>query len=261
MRTIAIINQKGGVGKTTTVVNMAAILAKDYKQRVLVIDADSQGNATEFLGGYSDDKGVADLLREAELGTTDVVEEYIHRTDLDGIDLIPADETLMDLDLTKVQQHSVQANVLRDVRACLETDGGDPYGWCLIDCPPAFNAASTAALLAADEVIIPIKLDAFSLRGMVNLLHQIEVMRRVNSELRLLGCLPTLFYPSEHSLDAGQALRDRGLPVFLPIRRTDKVDEMTYAQEPLVTFSPRSAAGVDYRRFVRRLVKGGNVNE
>lgn len=260
MRTIAIINQKGGVGKTTTVVNVAAILAKDYKQRVLVIDADSQGNATEFLGGYSDDKGVADLLREAELGTTDVVEEYIHRTDLDGIDLIPADETLMDLDLTKVQQHSVQANVLRDVRACLESDGGDPYGWCLIDCPPAFNAASTAALLAADEVIIPIKLDAFSLRGLSNLFQQIENMKRINPKLRLLGCLPTLFYSSTRNLEAEQTLRKSNLPVFLPIRRTDKVDEMTFVQEPLLECSPRSAAGVDYRRFVRQLRGEGISN-
>lgn len=260
MRTIAIINLKGGVGKTTTVINTAAILAKDYKQRVLLVDADSQGNLTEFFGVDSAQSGVADLLREAKLGTTDVVEEYIHPTNFDGIDLIPADETLMDLDLTKVEQKSVQDKALRDVRTCLQTDGGDPYGWCLIDCPPAFNAASSAALLAADEVIIPIKLDAFSLRGMVNLLRQIETMRRVNPDLRLLGCLPTFWYASEQNREAGQTLRQSGLPVFTPIRRTDKVDEMTYAQEPLPLSSPRSAAGVDYRRFVRRLVTGGEDN-
>lgn len=259
MRTIAILNLKGGVAKTTTVVNMAAILAKDYKQRVLVVDGDSQGNLTEFFAADDNlEPGLADLLREVELGTTGEVEEYIHATTFEGIDLLPGDDSLMDLDLSKVETGTVRATVLRDFRSMLEEYG--PYDWCLIDCPPAFNAASTAALLAADEVIIPIKLDAFSLRGMANVLHQIDNMRDINPKLRLLGCLPTMWYPSPGNLDADRTLRDSGLPVFPPIRRSDKVDEMTYLQEPLLDSSPRSGAGVDYRKFVKMLVKGGEDN-
>lgn len=257
MRTIAVMNLKGGVGKTTTVINMAAILERDYKQRVLVVDADSQGNLTEFFGVDDPSSGMADLLREAELGTTDMVESYIHNSAFRGIDLIPGDDSLMDLDLTKVETCAVQVSILRQVRDYLED--GDAYDWCLIDCPPAFNAASAAALLAADEVIIPIKLDAFSLRGMTNLLHQIENMRRINPKLRLLGCLPTMWYPSPNNLDSSRTLRERGFAVFPPIRRSDKVDEMTYAQEPLMISSPRSGAGVDYRKFVR-LLMGGAVD-
>lgn len=253
MRTIAVMNLKGGVGKTTTVINVAAILAKDYKQRVLVIDADSQGNLSEFLGCAGDgDDGLSDLLREAELGTTDTVETYIRKSNFEGVDLIAGDASLMDLDLTKVELGTVRTAVLRDVRECLEES--DAYDWCLIDCPPAFNAPAAAALVAADEVIIPIKLDAFSLRGMTNLLQQVENMKRINPNLRLLGCLPTMWYPSEQNLEADRVLRGSGYPVFSPIRRTDKVDEMTYAQEPLVISSPRSAAGVDYRKFVRLLM-------
>ena len=108
----------------------------------------------------------------------------------------------------------------------------------------------------ADEVLIPIKLDAFSLRGMTNLLRQVENMRKINPDLKLLGCLPTMWYRSDRTEEAETVLREGGLPVFDHIRRTDKVDEMTYAQEPLLVTSPNCAAGVDYRKFVRELMKG-----
>lgn len=258
MRTIAVINLKGGVAKTTTVVNIAAVLARDYRQQVLLVDADSQCNLTEFFSVDDGDPSLADLLRDMEIGTTDVVEAYIHPSNFDGISLIPGDDTLMDLDLTKVETNSVQVRALRDVCNWMEEMG--QFGWCIIDCPPAFNAASAAALLAADEVIIPIKLDAFSLRGMANLMRQIANMRKINPRLRLSGLLPTMWYRSKNVMEAEETLRRSGLPVFDHIRRTDKVDDMTFAQKPLLVSSPRSAAGVDYRKFVRELIKGGFQN-
>lgn len=260
MRTIAVVNLKGGVAKTTTVINVAAILAKDYKQRVLLVDADSQCNLTEFFVPSDEPEGstLADLLRETRDGMSGYAEEYVSETDFAGISMIPADESLMDLDLTKVETKCVEAAVLRDLLSVLEDQ--DSYDWCLVDCPPAFNAASTAALLAADEVIIPIKLDAFGLRGMTNMIRQITNMRKINPDLKLLGCLPTMWYRSDRTEEAEKVLRDSGLPVFGHIRRTDKVDEMTFAQEPLLISSPRSAAGVDYRKFVQELMKGGNAN-
>ena len=134
------------------------------------------------------------------------------------------------------------------------------YDYCIIDCPPAFNAASAAALLAADEVIIPIKLDAFAIRGMTNLMRQIANMRAINPGLRLAGVLPTAWYRSDKIQSAEQILKDNGFTVFQHIRRTKKVDDMTFDQEPLLATSPRSAAGVDYRRFVREYL-GGNHND
>lgn len=259
MRTIAIINLKGGVGKTSTTVNVAAILAKDYKQRVLVVDADSQCNSTEFFGvSGSPSSTLADLLRETRAGLNGVVEDYICKTTFAGVDMIPADDTLMDLDLTKVETNTVEATVLRDLVGVLEDQ--DCYDWCLVDCPPAFNAASAAALIAASEVIIPIKLDAFSLRGMTNMVRQVANMRQINPALKLVGCLPTMWYNSPQILEAEETLRNSDLPVLDHIRRTDKVDDMTFAQEPLIVSSPRSAAGVDYRRLVRRLMKGDPIN-
>ena len=159
-----------------------------------------------------------------------------------------------------MELQGVQAEILKLLVDRVGAEALDLYDWCLIDCPPAFNAASAAALIAADEVIIPIKLDAFSLRGMTNMMRQIANMRRINPGLKLSGCLPTMWYNSPKIVEAEQTLKDSGLPVFDHIRRTDKVDDMTFAQEPLLISSPRSAAGVDYRRFVRDLMKGGSRN-
>lgn len=258
MRTITILNLKGGVAKTASAVNIAAILASDYKQRVLLVDADSQCNSTEFFGGCPEDSNLAEVLRHKSDGGA-FAAASIQDSNFPGIDLLAGDDSLMDLDLTKVELQDVRATVLRDMVQLLAER--DRYDYCIVDCPPAFNAASAAALLAADEVIIPIKLDAFSLRGMINLVRQVANMRTINPKLRIAGCLPTMWYRSETIAKAEADLRASGLPVFdTHIRRTDKVDDMTFAQEPLNVSSPRSAAGVDYRRFVREYLKGGAVN-
>lgn len=255
MRTAVILNLKGGVAKTATAVNVAAILASDYKQRVLLIDADSQCNSTEFYGGDPAKGNLAEVLRR---GNHEDAAWGIQSTRFTGVDLLAGDESLMDLDLTKVELQDVRATVLRDMVQLL--DSMHLYDWVLVDCPPAFNAASAAALIAADEVIIPIKLDAFSLRGMANLMRQIANMRQINPKLRLGGLLPTMWYKSENIQRAEETLRASGLPVYPHIRRTNKVDDMTFAQEPLLISSPKSAAGRDYRTFVRTLMEGGAGN-
>ena len=255
IRTTAIVNLKGGVAKTTTAVNMAAILAKEYGRRVCVIDADSQCNTTEFYGAKQHPThNLANALRGAchyqDPGA--YIESIIQRTAYENVDILPGDETLMDMDLSKVEQGTVNSNVLRYL---VETVA-NRYDHILIDCPPAFNAASAAALIAADDVIIPIKLDAFSLRGMGNLMRQIWNMRRINPRLRVAGVLPTMWYKDPQIADAEKQLREAGLPVFHHIRRSDKVDRMTFQQEPLLISSPSSAAGVDYRKFVKEFVGG-----
>lgn len=255
LRTTAIVNLKGGVAKTTTAINMAAILAKYNGKRVLLIDGDSQCNTTEFFGGDPDKGNVAWILRNARIVDDGIgcAVAMIQPTQYRGIDILPGDESLMDMDLSKVEQGTVSANVLR----LLVEEVKDRYDYILVDCPPAFNAASAAALIAADDVVIPIKLDAFSLRGMANLMRQIKNMRRINPRLKLAGCLPTLWYNDPLIVDAEAQLVKSGLPVFHHIRRSDKVDTMTFEQDPLPICSPNSAAGVDYRRFVKEYL-GGN---
>lgn len=257
MRTSAIVNLKGGVAKTATTVNVAAVLARNYNKRVLVVDADSQCNTTEFFGCDPDAGNLANVLRAERDGGKFAVAS-IQPTNFPGVDLLAGDDSLMDLDLTKVELQSVQAMVIRDMVSNLAD--ANAYDYCLVDCPPAFNAASAAALIAADDVIIPIKLDAFSLRGMTCLLRQISNMRKINPQLRLTGCLPTMWYKSEKLQEAEEILRSSGLPVFRPIRRSDKVDDMTFAQDPLLVSSPRCAASIDYHRFVAEYIKGGCNN-
>lgn len=254
MRITAILNLKGGVAKTTTAVNMAAILARDYNSQVLLIDADSQCNTTEFFGADPTDGNLAGLLRHAKGNTDPIIlsVDCIQHTRFPNVDILPGDESLMDMDLSQVKLGTANANILR---ALAEVVAGI-YDYILIDCPPAFNAASAAALIAADDVIIPIKLDAFSLRGMGNLMRQIKNMRQINPKLRLAGCLPTMWYRNSQITDAETQLRQAGLPVFHHIRRSDKVDDMTFRQDPLLVTSPNSGAGVDYRRFVAEYVKG-----
>ena len=262
MRTIAICNLKGGVAKTTTVVNLAAILAADLHRNVLVIDADSQANATSFLGGDRDLVGMADLLRGEICGGNPL---ELQNTNVGGVSLVSGSSELMDLDLTKAGEGMVDVQCLRTLRRFLETRPeleppelaavlyGEPFDYCLIDCPPAFNAASSAALIAADAVLIPVKLDAFALEGMANLLQQIQNMRRINPQLQVLGVLPVMWYKSESIQAAERALRESGLRILPGIRRSDRVDEMTYAQAPLISCSPRSGPCRDYRVLAKWL--------
>lgn len=262
MRTIAVINRKGGVAKTSTVINMAAILAKDYGQNVLVIDADSQHNTTDFFGGDPVLGNVAQCLRDKDqkggLGRRAV--EKIQCTTFSGIFLLCGDDSLMDLDLTSAQSPDVNVGVLRDMRFYLESAEADTYQWCFIDCPPSFDAASSAALLMADEVLIPLKLDAFSIAGMANMMRQIANMRRINPALRLLGVLPTMWHNGAQMVEAERTIQAAGIPVLGHIRRSDKVDDMTFVQRPLVESSPWSGACIDYRRFVMQLMGGEEKN-
>lgn len=254
MRTSVILNLKGGVAKTATAVNLAAILARQGK-RVLLVDADSQCNASEFFGGDPSKGNLADVLRhEADEGR--FAADSIQSSNFLGVDLLCGSDELMDLDLTKVELQSVRATVLREMvrRPAVR----DRYDYCIVDCPPAFNAASAAALIAADDVVIPIKLDAFALRGMGNLMRQIANMRKINPSLHLSGCLPTMWYNSPQIVEAEKTLGASGLPMYSHIRRTNKVDAMTFAQEPLLITSPRSAAGIDYCEFVREYMERGN---
>ncbi len=253
MRTIAFMNLKGGTGKTTSAINTAAILAKDYGQTVLLVDADSQANMTEFVSlSLSPACGLAEMLTGKPA--------FPMPTTMKDVKIIKADETLMALDIHSAGSGEADPMALADFLD--REDIRSEYDFCLIDCPPAFNAGAMAALIAADEVIIPLKLDAFGIRGIRNLLEQIRNMRRINSGLTVTGVLPTMYYPSDLQAEAEtelkKALRLTGIQVFHWIRRSAvPVDRMTFLQKPLIVSSPKSGACRDYRVFVGSLMKGG----
>ena len=257
MKIIAMCNLKGGVAKTTTVVNLAADLARGHGKRVLVIDADSQCNATEFLGGGREGRSLATLLRLSPSERTEFTlrfeaDQIISASNFPAVDLLPAEDSLMDLDLSKAETGAAWVECLARLKPHLS----GTYDFILIDCPPAFNAAAAAALLAADEVIIPIKLDAFALRGLGNLLRQIANMRKINPSLRIAGVLPVMYYPAKEADLSLQTIQQYGLNVFPRIRRSTMVDTMTSRQEPLIISSPRSGACQDYKTLAARIAEG-----
>lgn len=252
MKTLCVMNLKGGTGKTVTADNLADLLAADHGKRVLLIDADHQGNTSRFF------------LQEAEIASTvgDILTgesepywpESVYHTGHEGLDLIPADMSLAELDALPVRDPRAVWR-LREFLLAVAEDGA--YDYVVIDMPPAFSLAARAALAAADEVIVPIKLDAFSVSGMAELLRQIEAMRRVNPGLTLAGVLITMWRNIDIITQAEGVLRTGSFPVFKTvIRRTDRVDESTFQCQPLRVYSPRSAACVDYRALAREYLEG-----
>lgn len=254
MKTICIMNLKGGVGKTVTAGNLADLLAADHGKRVLLIDADHQGNTSRFFRGDQE----AATLREILTGEAEPYwPESVQRTGYEGLDLIPADMSLAELDASPVQDPGA---VWRLRELLEEVDLDDAYDYVIIDMPPAFSLAARAALAAADEVIVPIKLDAFSVDGMAELLRQISAMRKVNDRLTLAGVLVTMWRNIDVVNQAERVLRSGNVPVFATvIRQTDRVDESTFQRQPLRVYSPRSAACVDYRALVREYLEGGKI--
>ena len=256
MRTIAVMNVKGGVGKTVTTVNIATILAEFYNRRVLVIDADPQADTSAFLGSIDpDEAGLPALISGLATTYTEVVDS----TNYFGVDLIASSSDLFDVDRVALSMGgNAGSSSISDLRDAVIED--DAYDVILIDCPPSFTACSIAALAAADGVIIPVKLDAFSVRGMQFLLDQIRALHSVNGRCKVDGVLVTQWHNVDVIHQAEQLLRDKGVPVFSThIRRTDKVDESTWYCEPLSVYSKYSSAGVDYRNFVAEWVRKGGL--
>lgn len=254
MKIICVMNLKGGVGKTVTADNMAAILAALHGKRVLLIDADHQGNTSSFFRINPES-----TLRDILTGDAEPYwPESVYATGIENLDIIPADMSLAELDAAP-DYDPKRLWRLRSFLLAVREDSG--YDYAVIDMPPSFSLSARAALVAADEVIVPIKLDAFSVNGMAELLRQIRSMERVNPGLALAGVLITMWRNVDIVHQAETILRDGGLPVFrTTIRRTDRVDESTFQRLPLHIYSPRSAASIDYQRFVEEYLGGGTVN-
>lgn len=255
MRTTAILNLKGGVGKTTTVIHMAQLLHRDHNARVLVVDCDPQCNLTQFYGA---DPKKGNTTQVLTIGWHDGIStSNIQSTEAEGVDILAADDSLMELDLSQLKTDRVKKLCFRMM--ILELGRLEKYDYVLFDCPPAFNSACAAALIAADDVVIPIKLDAFSVTGMANVMRQVKNMQRINSRLRVAGVLPTMWYKSEQIAEAEAILRQSGLPVFPRIRRSNRVDNVSFDRE---LANAKTGHMRDYKRFVAAYAKqGGTQNE
>ncbi len=246
METIAIINLKGGVGKTTTAINMATLLALKHKKRVLLIDNDPQGNASQFFNCYdgeADTCGAAKILQREK-------PEIISKK---GIDVISANISLLKADNTLRTSTERQDDRMKNYLASILGE----YDYCIIDNPPALLMCTINALCAANEVIVPITLDNWALDGIEMLATQIEELQALNNRLKIAGVLLTNYRKTPENEVAEKWLRAHcRYRVFeTQIRRSDKAIAATYYKQPLEEYSPRSAAAVTYRKFVKEYME------
>lgn len=250
MKTIAIDNMKGGVGKTVTAVNIAVLLATEQNKRVLLIDADAQGSATKSLLPEGEYGSLYDVLTLPEVYYPNLIYPSRYR----NLDVLPADEGLRNLELNAtLDGRRCEIERLRYLRDVLIAD--DAYDIVIADCPPAYTPPCAAAIMAATDVIIPVKVDRYAVDGMRDLTAQIAGMRRIAPDVHIAGCLVTMWYNTESVVQGEALLREQGsIHVFdTHIRRTPKVDESTWAADPVVIASPRSSAAQDYRSLIREI--------
>ena len=242
MRTAAIVNLKGGVGKSTTAINLALIMATVYKYRVLLVDNDIQANVSKFFGVHSYDyKSMENVLRD----TDTMAEDVIRSSGRVGLDIIPAN---MNMDAAAVDlmldQEANQIVRLKDVLDQVE----EQYDYCLIDCPPGVGINVLNALAAADDVIIPIKAE---------LTEVIEEIRPYNPGLSLVKCLVTMFTNDISVVKGEEALQKSEYSTFnTHIRYSKKVVDWTYEKrKSLIETTPRSAATRDYKSLAAEYIR------
>lgn len=262
MKVITVMNIKGGVGKTTTAVNMAATLAAEHGKRVVVIDADPQANATQFFGLKGQ---YCNTLSGILDGMCSWLDDFLYNTNTAGVQCVPADMSLIDCDIASVRSSDGEGvRAIKDFCRAIWDDnvlasaaGEKGVDYIIIDCPPSFTAASVAAIYASDDVIIPVKIDAFAMSGMQQLLAQIGSVQSIQPGIRVAGVLVTMWHNSPAVVQGEELLRTSGVPVFRThIRRSDRVDESSFAARPLLDYSRTSSACRDYRDFVAEYIGG-----
>lgn len=251
MRAISIINLKGGVAKTISAVNIAHILATLHGKRVLLIDNDKQGNTSKLFGLYDyDHKSVADILTDRQADISSI----IRHTEYPRLDVIPANMNLLKanmdvlLDMSRPQQTRL-AKALAGL--------GPTYHFCVIDNAPDINMAVINALVASDDVMVPIKVDKFAFDGLEQLTEQIENVREFNPGISFKGCFLTMYQRNTVNRQGDDWMRNESpyhtFSTF--IRKTTKVDESTFANLPMLEYAKNSTATKDYIALVDEYLK------
>ncbi len=242
---IAMCNQKGGVGKTTTTINLGAALV-EHGRSVLLVDFDPQGSLSVGLGinPHTLDRSIYNLLLSREVS----VDEVITESGVEGMDILPSNIDLSAAEVQLVSEVAREQTLLRVLEKVK-----DRYDFILIDCAPSLGLLTINALTAADKVLMPLECEFFALRGIALLTDTItKVQDRLNPKLEILGILGTMFDP--RTLHCREVL-DRVVQAFgetvfhTVIRRTVKFPETTVAGEPITTYATSSPGAEAYRQL------------
>ena len=249
-RVVALCNQKGGVGKTTSTINLGAALT-EYGRRVLLVDFDPQGALSVGLGvqPHQLDRTVYDVLMESSVGLDDV----LLKTNVPGMDLVPSNIDLSAAEVQLVNEVAREQTLARALTPALPD-----YDLVLIDCQPSLGLLTVNALTAADEVVIPLECEFFSLRGVALLIDTIEKVReRLNPRLHIAGILATMYDSrTVHGREVfARVVEAFGDTVFdTVITRTVRFPETTVAGEPITTWAPSSSGAQQYRALAKEVL-------
>lgn len=247
MKTLAVINIKGGVGKTISAVNIAAVLAEQGK-RVLVCDLDPQANATQLLNCYNcDGTTIENVFLEKGFD----IHKAVIKTEHNNLSLVRSHinfsfaENKILIDTTRQQQTRL-SKALQSIQ--------DEYDFCILDCPPNVGIITINALVAADDAIVPIKIDQFALDGLDYLLKTvIEIKAEFNDRLNFIGSFVTM----DNNTNVNKNIKEQlySLPTLkmfdAAIRQNVKVPESTFNQKPIVCTDKSSAAAKGYYELTR----------